>query len=141
MNSSYDNDLVYPNLTVCQVKVLGSAATSRPPVQLPQAIRERAATPPYSPVPAAGAGSNGGTNAGGCPFDDFSLERAVLKRKEERDRDWSLKGATSREALEHATVSKMRNVTGAEEDVCISILRDHGYDVEESIEAYLDRPH
>mmetsp|Transcript_3591 Transcript_3591/g.10123 ORF Transcript_3591/g.10123 Transcript_3591/m.10123 type:complete len:210 (-) Transcript_3591:671-1300(-) len=66
-------------------------------------------------------------------------EHAVLKRKEEREREWVLKGSSSREALERATIAKMKNVTGADQDVCISVLRDHGYDVEESIEAYLDR--
>ena len=66
-------------------------------------------------------------------------ERAVLKRKEERNRDRTLKSATSREALERATIAKMRTVTGADESICIATLRDHGYDVEESIEAYLER--
>ena len=61
-----------------------------------------------------------------------------MKRKEERDRDRSLKIATSKEELERATIAKMRNVTGAEEHVCIAMLQEHGYDVKESIEAYLE---
>mmetsp|Transcript_27284 Transcript_27284/g.63918 ORF Transcript_27284/g.63918 Transcript_27284/m.63918 type:complete len:124 (-) Transcript_27284:232-603(-) len=122
------NDVLeYPNLTVCQLKLMGSAATSRPPVRLPRAVRESAQAAP----------SNG--NGARCSFDDFSLEHAVLKRKEEREREWVLKGSSSREALERATIAKMKNVTGADQDVRISVLRDHGYDVEESIEAYLDR--
>ena len=67
------------------------------------------------------------------------LERAVLKRKDERENDHSLRAATSREALEKATIAKMKSVTGADESVCIATLRDHAYDVEESIEAYLER--
>ena len=66
-------------------------------------------------------------------------ERAVMKRKEERERDRSLKSATSKEALERATIAKMKLVTGADESICIATLRDHGYDVEESIEAYLEK--
>lgn len=68
----------------------------------------------------------------------YCTERAVLKRFEERNRDRSLKGATSRLELEQATIAKMRNVTGAEEDVCIAILERHGYDVNQSVEAYLE---
>mmetsp|Transcript_19689 Transcript_19689/g.40623 ORF Transcript_19689/g.40623 Transcript_19689/m.40623 type:complete len:132 (-) Transcript_19689:537-932(-) len=118
-------DLEYPNLATCQLKLVGAAATARPPVVLPREIRD-AAREAYR--------SNGKQS-----LDDFSLERAVLKRRDDRDRDFSLKGATSREELEKATIAKMKSVTGAEnDDVCIAILRNHNYDVGESIEAYLE---
>lgn len=122
-----NDDLDYPNLTNCQLRLVGSAATTRPPVRLPRAIRDEAMGPPYSISSAAKS-----------KLDNFSLERAVLKRFEERNRDRSLKGATSRLELEQATIAKMRNVTGAEEDVCIAILEQHGYDVTQSVEAYLE---
>mmetsp|Transcript_2899 Transcript_2899/g.5862 ORF Transcript_2899/g.5862 Transcript_2899/m.5862 type:complete len:81 (+) Transcript_2899:276-518(+) len=70
---------------------------------------------------------------------DSIKEHAVLKRKAERDEDWSLNGTTSREELEQATIAKMKNVTGANENVCIAFLEEHRYDVKESIEAYLER--
>jgi len=118
---------------------MGSAATSRPPVQLPRDIREIASAPPQE----YGIGNNNGrisnSNGNRCNFDDFSLEHAVLKRKAERDEDWSLNGTTSREELEQATIAKMKNVTGANENVCIAFLEEHRYDVKESIEAYLER--
>ena len=72
-----------------------------------------------------------------CFTKRYIVERAVLKRQEERNRDRSLKQATSREELEAATIAKMKTVTGADEAICIAMLRDHGYDFEESIEAYL----
>ena len=64
-----------------------------------------------------------------------------MKRKEERDLDkQSILGTTlSREELEKATISKMKDVTGESDDlVCVALLQDHGYDLKESIEAYLE---
>ena len=61
MSTSFrHDDLVYPNLTTCQVRLVGAAATSRPPVQLPRAIREDAKTLPFS-------------NDASSSYDDFSL--------------------------------------------------------------------
>ena len=62
----------------------------------------------------------------------------MLKRKEERDRDRSLQCATSKEELERATIERMKNFTGAEEDVCIAFLQQNGYELKESVEAYLE---
>jgi hypothetical protein len=50
-----------------------------------------------------------------------------------------MSGATNRALLEKATIAKMQAVTGADEAVCIATLRDHGYDMKESIEAYLEK--
>ncbi|OEU07641.1 hypothetical protein FRACYDRAFT_221117 [Fragilariopsis cylindrus CCMP1102] len=48
-------------------------------------------------------------------------------------------GATSKEELEKATIIKMKNVTGEKDDsVCIALLKDNGYNMKESIEAYLE---
>jgi len=125
MSASFRDDLEYPNLSTCEMRLVGAGATSRPPVQLPRNIVDVVSSQPFG---------NGGSS-----LDDLALERAVLKRKEERDKDRSLRSSTSREALERATIAKMKTVTGADESICIATLRDHGYDVEESIEAYLER--
>jgi len=127
-----DDELIYPNLATCEVKLIGSAESSRPPVELPKVIREDfMATIPYINK----------DNNSDDKFNNFSLERAVLKRKEERDHDkQSILGTTlSREELEKATISKMKDVTGESDDfVCVALLQDHGYNLEESIEAYLE---
>jgi hypothetical protein len=75
-----------------------------------------------------------------CQFFILQIERAVLRRKEERDIDSQLMGgATSKEELEKATIIKMKNVTGEKDDsVCIALLKDNGYNMKESIEAYLE---
>jgi len=127
MSTSFRDDLVYPNLATCQIRVVGAGANARPPIQLPREVREAAAT-------AALPSANGIES-----LDGFSLERAVLKRKEERQNDVGLRGATSREELERATIAKMKLITGADESICISVLRQNRYDVEESIEAYLEK--
>mmetsp|Transcript_11208 Transcript_11208/g.26946 ORF Transcript_11208/g.26946 Transcript_11208/m.26946 type:complete len:128 (-) Transcript_11208:466-849(-) len=124
MSPSFEDDLVYPNLASCKMRLVGSGKNARPPVQLPMELRE--------------AASNLSSNGAAAEFlNDFALERAVLKRQEERNGDRLLKQATSREELERATITKMKTVTGADEAICIAMLRDHRYDVEESIEAYL----
>ena len=79
MDSSFNDDFVYPNLTTCQVKLMGSAATSRPPVRLPRDIRESAGAPPQE----CGIGNNNGrsssnSNGNRCNFDDFSLGEWVV---------------------------------------------------------------
>ena len=70
----------------------------------------------------------------------LQIERAVLRRKEERDIDSQLMGgATSKEELEKAAIIKMKNVTGEKDDsVCIALLKDNRYNMKESIEAYLE---
>lgn len=60
----------------------------------------------------------------------------MLKRKDERDQDRILQKATSREELESATITKMKSVTGADEDVCIAILGNNSYDLKTSIETF-----
>ena len=35
-----DDELIYPNLATCEVKLIGSAGSSRPPVELPKVVRE-----------------------------------------------------------------------------------------------------
>ena len=66
----------------------------------------------------------------------FSTERRVLKRKEEVDQEMALFKASSRDELQHNVLVKMKSVTGAEEDICISMLESNGYDLKTSIEAY-----
>ena len=114
-----DNGLDYPNLSTCKVRLQGGASTTHPPVSLPRAVRDSATT----------------MDVDTSPY-DFSLERQVLKRKEERDQDRIVQKASSREELQSATVTKMKNLTGAEEDVCVAILKKNNYDVTASIEVF-----
>ena len=67
---------------------------------------------------------------------DFSLERAVLAKKEERDADQQLTKASSRDELLKAVIVKMKAVTNADEDVCVALLEDFGYDLKQSVEAF-----
>jgi len=74
-----------------------------------------------------------------CPQQHELPERAILDRKVSRDNNRGLEAATSREELERSTIAKMKTVTGADESICIAMLQRHGYDVEESIEAFLEK--
>mmetsp|Transcript_17885 Transcript_17885/g.33146 ORF Transcript_17885/g.33146 Transcript_17885/m.33146 type:complete len:122 (-) Transcript_17885:887-1252(-) len=112
----------YPNLAICKVRLTGSAATARPPVVLPRNVREAAADVSFR------------NDDEDCY--DFSLERHILKRKEERDQDQILYKASSRDELQSSTINKMKNVTGAEEDVCVAILESNSYDLKMSIETF-----
>jgi hypothetical protein len=113
------NGLDYPNLATCRVRLQGGAATSRPPVLLPKAVRAAA----------------NAMDIDDSPY-DFSLEGHVLIRKEERDQERIIQKASSREELQSSTVTKMKNLTGAEEDVCVAILKKNNYDVTASIEVF-----
>lgn len=64
------------------------------------------------------------------------LERQILKTLEEREREFSTLKADSREELRKAVLVKMKNVTNANETVCIELLESHSYDLKTSIEAY-----
>ena len=64
MNMMVDDNLDYPNLTTCQLKLIGLAANdaSRPPIKLPVEIRED-----YMRY------SNNSNSNNNNDFDDFSL--------------------------------------------------------------------
>lgn len=125
MSTSFHADLDYPNLASCKVRLVGSVETARPPVRIPRENRDA--------VSCLSSSNAEETLVG------FALEKAVLKREEDRESDRELKGATSRELLERATITKMKSVTGADDAICIAMLRENNYDVEESIEAYLEK--
>ena len=59
MSSAFRDDLEYPNLSTCQMRLVGSGATSRPPVQLPRNIIEAASSQPFG--------------NGGASLDDLAL--------------------------------------------------------------------
>jgi hypothetical protein len=59
-----------------------------------------------------------------------------MKKKEERDMDLKVASARSRDELEKAVVVKMKSVTGADDNVCIALLEDNGYDLKTSIETF-----
>jgi len=60
-----------------------------------------------------------------------------LKKKEDREREWSLGASSSRDELERNVVARMKSVTNASDDVCVSLLEQNSYDLKTSIEAYL----
>jgi UBA-like domain len=66
-------------------------------------------------------------------------EREVLKKLESREMEWGLTKASSREELQANLLARMKSVTNASEDVCISLLKSNSYDLGDSIEAYLSR--
>ena len=63
-------------------------------------------------------------------------ENSVIAKKKERDAEQGLTQASSREELQQAVVVKMKAVTNADDEVCISILEDHNYDLKQSVEAF-----
>jgi hypothetical protein len=65
-----------------------------------------------------------------------TVERNVLKRKQEREHDLMLMKATSKEELQQATLTKMKSVTGAKDDVCVAMLESNEYDLKTSIETF-----
>jgi hypothetical protein len=66
----------------------------------------------------------------------LSPEREVLKKKEERDEEYALISAGSREELKESVLARVKSVTKASEDVCIALLESNSYDAKTSIEAY-----
>lgn len=63
-------------------------------------------------------------------------EHSVMAKKKEQDAELELCKASSREELQQAVVVKMKAVTNADDDVCISILEDYHYDLKQSVEAF-----
>jgi UBA-like domain len=59
-----------------------------------------------------------------------------MAKKKEREAELELSQASSREELQRAVVVKMKAVTNADEEVCISILEDNRYDLKQSVEAF-----
>jgi hypothetical protein len=62
-----------------------------------------------------------------------------LKKKEERDLELSATASDSREDLEKAILVKMKNVTKADEDVCVAMLESNGYNLKTSVEAFFQQ--
>jgi hypothetical protein len=108
----------YPYLSTCKVEMLSSTVGTKPPVKLPRdfmdALSQVSIPPPY----------------------DFALERAVMAKKKERDAEQQLTKASSRDELLQAVIVKMKAVTNADEDVCVALLEDFGYDLKQSVEAF-----
>ena len=66
----------------------------------------------------------------------FYTEHSIISKKKEQDAELELTQASSREELQKAVVVKMKAVTNADDEVCISILEDYHYDLKQSVEAY-----
>ena len=66
----------------------------------------------------------------------LKIERKVLQRKDDWD---TIKSASSREELQKNVVVRMKSVTGAKDDICISMLESNGYDLKTSIETFFNR--
>jgi hypothetical protein len=65
-----------------------------------------------------------------------NAEKSVLEKKKEKDLELSMVSTGSREDMQRSMLIKMKSVTNANEDLCISILESNGYDLKSSIEAY-----
>ncbi len=61
-----------------------------------------------------------------------------MKKKDESDLHWSttMDPEATPEELEEKMICRLRNVTGASEDVCVSLLESNSYDLKTSIEMY-----
>ena len=68
-----------------------------------------------------------------------NIEKSILKKKDEATTDREMKhtgGSSSREELQRSLLFKMKSVTNANENVCVSILENNNYDLKTSIETY-----
>ena len=72
-------------------------------------------------------------------FFSWKSERNILKKLSERETDQNLSFATTQTELKAAILSRVKNVTGAKDDICISMLESNGYDMKASIEAFYAR--
>ena len=59
MSTAFRDGLEYPDLSTCQMRLVGSGATSRPPVQLPSNILKAVSSQPFGD--------------GGASLDDLAL--------------------------------------------------------------------
>lgn len=64
-------------------------------------------------------------------------EHNIIKRQVDREQEWSLGLSSSREELQQNVLARMKSVTNASEDVCVSLLEENSYDLKTSIETYL----
>eukprot|EP00545_Synedropsis_sp_CCMP1620_P014982 CAMPEP_0119005460 /NCGR_PEP_ID=MMETSP1176-20130426/1736_1 /TAXON_ID=265551 /ORGANISM="Synedropsis recta cf, Strain CCMP1620" /LENGTH=122 /DNA_ID=CAMNT_0006957273 /DNA_START=47 /DNA_END=415 /DNA_ORIENTATION=+ len=112
-----DQELDYRNLVNCRVEITSSSSSSsqQVPVSLPQECYQAANIPIPTPY-------------------DFALEKSILKKKHEIDGE--IKHSGNKEDLSRSLLVKMKSVTKASEDVCISILSSNSYDLKTSVEAY-----
>jgi hypothetical protein len=72
------------------------------------------------------------------------VEHLVSKKKTERDQLYGNNGSNDTNNDDHDTdllrtnlIARMKSLTNASEDVCVSILQRHSYDLETSVETYL----
>jgi UBA-like domain len=66
-------------------------------------------------------------------------EHKIFAKHVERSQQWDLVTASSREELEQNVLARMKSVTNADDETCISILKCNSYDLEGSIEAFLSK--
>ena len=62
-----------------------------------------------------------------------------MKKLSEREIDQNLNFATTPTELKAAILARVKNVTGAKDDICIAMLESNGYDMKASIEAFYVR--
>mmetsp|Transcript_19299 Transcript_19299/g.22062 ORF Transcript_19299/g.22062 Transcript_19299/m.22062 type:complete len:118 (-) Transcript_19299:303-656(-) len=111
-----EQDLEYCNLLNCYVLVKSSTGISKIPVKLPQECWNAATIP----IP---------------ELYDFALEKSILKKQDEVKRNRIITTGSCEE-LQHSLTMKMKSVTNAKEEVCVSILDNNNYDLKTSIETY-----
>lgn len=113
----------YPMLEYCSIRLGSSSENPNEPIRLPNDIV--AWYQQQQPLPK--------------PY-DFALEHEVLSKKQDRDMEYNeICKADSREELQRHLVARMKSVTNATEDVCVSYLENHSYDLKTSIEAFLSK--
>jgi UBA-like domain len=151
----------YPMLESCRVQLLPETGIDKPPVRLPPDCLQMETLPKpytfalgalsYCSLRSSSAQRRGVAKLCACrvvcPLLRMFLsppmlrtkEREVLKKLESREMEWGLTKASSREELQANLLARMKSVTNASEDVCISLLKSNSYDLGDSIEAYLSR--
>lgn len=77
-----------------------------------------------------------------CSLPFALTERQVLANTEDRRRQLldGLRATQSQDELKRTVLVKMKNVTNADETICVSILESHSYDLKTSVEAYFQSP-
>eukprot|EP00527_Entomoneis_sp_CCMP2396_P009682 CAMPEP_0198137200 /NCGR_PEP_ID=MMETSP1443-20131203/732_1 /TAXON_ID=186043 /ORGANISM="Entomoneis sp., Strain CCMP2396" /LENGTH=120 /DNA_ID=CAMNT_0043798553 /DNA_START=23 /DNA_END=385 /DNA_ORIENTATION=+ len=109
------SDLNYPNLRQCRVVIGGAPGVDQPPVRLPQtcvdAVDNFRLPTPY----------------------EFETEKKVLDAYQEQQ---AALGGNSPDEIRKSVLVRMKSVTNAQDDICVSILEDNKYDLKTSIEAF-----
>ena len=155
INMNDSTDLQYPNLTTCRVVLCATPGMDKPPVRLPRECLQAAESFRLPPIYDFEVGTFvlGGVGPRQdewfhiilSHFSDSSsmllLLLLLLVCTENRVLEAHDKYTNTTEndvnKIRKSVLAKMKSVTRAEEEVCISLLEDNQYDLKASIEAFL----